>query len=195
MFSENIQINRGEDAIPESGKTLIANPFLKDPHFSRSVVILCDHSEEGSFGFIINKLFPQLLNELLPDTFHKKLKVYSGGPVQMDTVHFLHQYPDLIEGGVKINEGIYWGGNFEQMAVLMNNGQIDEKRIKFFLGYSGWSKGQLENELNEDSWIVSKSLKKLLFAHSEDHIWKAYLKSLGKDFAMMANYPIDPSLN
>lgn len=195
MSNQNTNTNKNEEAVPGPGKTLIASPFLKDPHFARSVIFLCDHSEEGSFGFMINKLFLQPLNELLPDTFNKTIKVYVGGPVQLDTIHFIHQYPDLIEGGLLIKGGICLGGNFEQMTALMNNGDIDEKRIKFFIGYSGWSAGQLIDEQKEDSWIVSRSRKRLLFSGKEERIWEKYLKSMGQEYAMMINYPIDPSLN
>lgn len=195
MLIEEINNDLYGNTAPGPGVMLIANPFLKDPHFLRSVIFLCEHKPEGSFGFMVNKLFHQPLNELIPDTFTLPLDVYFGGPVQMDTIHFLHQYPDLIEGSVKVRQGIYWGGNFEQTVVLLNTGQIDKRRIKFFLGYSGWSAGQLVNELKEESWIVSKSKKGLLFASKQDDLWSRSLKSMGKDFAVMANYPIDPSLN
>lgn len=180
---------------PEKGKVLIANPFLKDPHFVRSVVLLCEHRDEGSFGFIFNKPFHQTLDELLDGVTFKKIPVYLGGPVQLDTLHFIHQEPGLIEGGIKIIQGVYWGGDFERAIELLNNGILDDNRIKFFLGYAGWSDGQLKNELEEKSWIVAPASLNLLFKQDDKEIWQQSLRDLGKDFAILANYPIDPTLN
>ncbi len=184
------------DLAPTSGRSLIASPFLKDPYFLRSVVFLCKHSVEGSFGFVLNKPYDDPLNKLIPDTFNKEIKVFLGGPVQPDTVHFLHQYPELISGGEEIQKGIFWGGNFEEAVALINAGQLDLKKIKFFVGYAGWGAGQLKGELNEESWIVSESRKALLFDKGKkDNIWSEYLKRMGKAFEMYTNFPIDPSLN
>jgi len=181
--------------VPATGKILIANPFLKDPNFMRSVVFLCQHQKEGSFGFIFNKLFTQTLDDLIAETQVKKLPVYFGGPVQMDTIHFIHTVPELIEGGLKILPDIYWGGDFGRAMELLEVGLIDSARIKFFIGYSGWESGQLEGELKENSWIVSNATRELLFDKEETSIWKASLRNMGEDFAAMANYPVDPSLN
>jgi len=184
------------DLPPASGRSLIASPFLKDPYFLRSVVYLCDYNEKGCFGFVLNKLFHQPLNELIPDTFDKELKVYIGGPVEPETIHFIHQYPELIADGVEVEKGVYWGGNFEKLTALINAGQVDMKYIKFFLGYAGWNPGQLEEELKEESWIVSESKKKLLFNKRRGQaVWEDYLTSLGEAYEMMKNFPIDPSLN
>lgn len=183
------------DEVPGTGKILIANPFLKDPNFFRSVVLLCEYRDEGSFGFIFNKLFTQTLDELMPDTTIKKLPVYFGGPVQLDTIHFLHSVPDLIEGGFKILPDIYWGGDFERAVELLNMGMIDAGQIKMFIGYSGWDKGQLDGELKEDSWIISKGTKELIFDEMDKNIWSQSLREMGDGYAPIANYPPDPSLN
>lgn len=178
------------------GTLLIADPFLKDPNFARSVVLLCEHQEEqGSFGFVINKRYDQTLNDLVPDIIQPNIPVYFGGPVQLDTIHFVHELPHLIEGSMQLLPGIYWGGRFDQVVALMNRGQLDVRKIKFFIGYSGWSSGQLQTELKEKSWIVSEASPRLIFKEAEQEIWKSSLRSLGRDFAMMANFPIDPSLN
>ncbi|MEO6220326.1 MAG: YqgE/AlgH family protein, partial [Ginsengibacter sp.] len=102
--------------LPAKGTLLIANPFLKDPNFMRTVIFLCEHKEEGSFGFVINKLFPSTLGEIIPELEEFKIPLYFGGPVQKDTIHFLHQYPDIISGGEEVFDGVYWGGNFESLV-------------------------------------------------------------------------------
>jgi len=177
------------------GILLIADPFLKDPNFARTVVLLCEHQDKGSFGFVINKLFDQTLDELVPEVLVPNIPVFFGGPVQMDTIHFVHQQPDLIDGGFEIIPGIYWGGRFENVVSLLNEGRLDLSRIKFFIGYSGWSSGQLVNEFNEKSWILSEGDTALIFDEKEQNIWQQSLKNLGNNFAIMANFPIDPSLN
>ncbi|QOR75065.1 MAG: YqgE/AlgH family protein [Thermoflavifilum sp.] len=182
--------------VPANGTFLIADPFLKDPNFARTVVLLCEHQAEGSFGFVINRPFEQTLNELLPGTEDlQPIPLYFGGPVQLDTVHFIHQYPDVIEDGYEVGEGIYWGGNFEQTLELIRIGVIDLKKIKFFIGYSGWGSGQLEAELEEHSWIVSPAHPELIFDTRQETVWKQSLRELGDEYALMANFPIDPSLN
>jgi putative transcriptional regulator len=184
-----------ENGTLSPGKILIAHPFLKDPNFSRSVVLLCEHREEGSFGFIFNKGFSKTLDELIPSSVSNTVPVYFGGPVQLDTVHFLHNVPDLIEGGFMVHEGLYWGGDIERAIALLNTGLLDQSRIKFFIGYSGWDGGQLDHEMEESSWIVSDVTARLFFDGDKESIWSASLRSMGKEFAALANYPIDPSLN
>ena len=180
---------------PGPGTLLIAEPFLKDPNFMRTVVFLCDHQEEGSFGFVINKTFNHTLDELMNDLEELKLPGYYGGPVQTDTIHFLHQYPDLIPGSFEVMEGIYWGGDFETAIALIRDGSIDLNKIRFYIGYSGWGNGQLDDELKEKSWLTAQATRKLVFHRKIDEIWRDALKELGGDYEMMANYPIDPQLN
>jgi putative transcriptional regulator len=181
--------------LPARGTLLIANPFLKDPNFMRTVIFLCEHKEEGSFGFVINKLFPTTLGEVIPDLEEFKIPLYFGGPVQKDTIHFLHQYPDIIAGGEEVFDGVYWGGNFESVVALIKINEIDFSKIKFFIGYSGWGENQLEDELKEKSWLTVEATRKLLFHKKPDDIWKDSLKHLGGDYEMMINFPLDPQLN
>lgn len=180
---------------PAKGTLLIANPFLKDPNFVRTVIFLCEHQEEGTFGFVLNKYFPKTLDELLSSLEQCKAPVYFGGPVQKDTIHFLHQYPDLIPGGEEVLENIYWGGNFESLVVNILSNNIDISKIKFFIGYSGWSAGQLEEEMKENSWLTVKATKKLIFHNDPEAIWKDSLKEMGGEYEMMINFPLDPQLN
>jgi putative transcriptional regulator len=180
---------------PGPGILLIADPFLKDPNFLRTVVFLCEHKEEGSFGFVLNRRYENTLNELLPDLDDLNLPVYYGGPVQMDTIHFLHQYPEDIPGGEEVIKGVYWGGDFEKLVNMLKTGTIDHNKIRFYIGYSGWSDGQLKTELEEKSWLTVEGNRKLIFHKNYEEIWKDSLKQLGGDYEMMINFPIDPQLN
>ncbi|MEP7239190.1 MAG: YqgE/AlgH family protein, partial [Ferruginibacter sp.] len=180
---------------PGAGVLLIADPFLKDPNFLRTVVLLCEHQQQGSFGFVLNKQIEQTLDELITDMEGYSLPVFYGGPVQMDTIHFLHQYPDLIPESAKVSNDIYWGGNFETVTALIKSNSIDLNKIKFFIGYSGWGDGQLTTELDERSWLTVSASRKLVFDTTYDEIWKSSLQNLGGEYEMMINYPIDPQLN
>ena len=180
---------------PTAGTLLIADPFLKDPNFMRTVVLMCEHNAEGSFGFVLNKLFDYTLDELITSFEGYPIPVYYGGPVNMDTVHFLHQYPDQIPDSQEVMQGVYWGGNFETLATLVKNNQIDFSKIRFFIGYSGWGKGQLSEELDEKSWLTVSATRKLIFHQNPDDIWKDSLKHLGGDYEIMINFPTDPQLN
>ncbi len=177
------------------GILLIADPFLKDPNFIRTVVFLCDHQQEGSFGFVLNKTYDHTLDELVNGAEGLKIPVYFGGPVQMDTIHFLHQLPEIIPGGLEITEGIFWGGDFESAIEQLRIGKIDKNKIRFFIGYSGWGNGQLTDELKEKSWLTVMATRKLIFHKEINEIWKESLRHLGGDYEMMVNFPIDPQLN
>lgn len=180
---------------PEKGRLLISEPFLPDPNFERTVVLLCEHNEEGSFGFVVNKPSILKVNEVMEDI--KKLEeiVYVGGPVQQDTLHFLHRNTTL-EGAVKVAHDVYWGGDFEGLISQIDMGIIESKDIRFYLGYSGWGPGQLEAELEEESWIVCDfATDELLFDMEPAMIWKKALDSMGGRFSIYSNYPVDPRMN
>ena len=180
---------------PASGILLIADPFLKDPNFLRTVVFLCEHKDEGSFGFVLNRQYENTLDELIPELEGHKLPVYFGGPVQVDSIHFLHQYPEKIPGGQEVIKGVYWGGDFDAVVNLVKNEEIDKNKVRFFIGYSGWSEGQLKEEMTEKTWLTVKPTRKLIFHNNYNEVWKDSLKHLGGDYEMMANFPIDPQLN
>jgi len=179
----------------EPGVLLVADPFLKDPNFSRTVILMCDHQKEGSFGFVLNRLIDSTLADLIPDTTSLKIPVSYGGPVQQDTLHFLHKRPDLISDGLLLTDEIHWGGNFNTVLELLEKELILLHDIRFFLGYSGWSEGQLDEEIKESSWLTSTSTSELIFETTTDKLWAAVLKHMGGEFEKLVNYPIDPQLN
>ena len=180
---------------PEKGRLLISEPFLPDPNFERTVVLLCEHNEEGSFGFVLNKPSILKVNEIMEDIAALQNVVYVGGPVQQDTLHFIHRNA-VLENAVEIVEKIYWGGAFEGLMLLCETHQITENDIRFFLGYSGWGPGQLESELDQDSWIVCDYVTdQLLFDTGPEIMWRKALENMGGRFSMYSNYPVDPRLN
>lgn len=180
---------------PGPGILLIAEPFLKDPNFMRTVVFLCDHQAEGSFGFVLNRRHSLTLNQLMNDMDDLQLPVFYGGPVATDTLHFLHQYPEAIPGSTEVGKDIWWGGDFGTAIQLLQTGKIDRTRIRFYLGYSGWGDGQLAEELKDKSWLTVAGTRNVVFQKDEDLIWKESLRLLGGEYEQLVNYPIDPQLN
>lgn len=182
--------------LPSTGKLLISEPFLDDPNFKRSVVLMADHGEEGTLGFILNQPSQLLLKDLVPDLWQADYPIFIGGPVEVDTVHFIHRCYDKLNSGEEIAKGIYWGGNFETLKILVNNNSIAAHEVKFFLGYSGWSKTQLTEEIEENTWIVSDQYHQdLIFSHNEEEVWREVIINLGPKYAHVSNFPSDPSLN
>lgn len=178
-----------------TGVILISDPFLKDPNFLRTAVIICEHNTEGSVGFVFNKQFELGIGDLVEGLEGIDFSVYDGGPVQKNSIHFIHTRPDFIDEGTDIGNGIYWGGNFEQVKALLKTDSLTENDIRFFIGYSGWGTGQLEDEIVEKSWIIREGNKELVFSTKSAQIWKDALKGLGGEYELMPNYPLDPQLN
>lgn len=181
---------------PAKGHLLIAEPsIVGDASFNRSVILLAEHSETGSIGFILNKVLDFTLNELIPE-LNKNFKIYNGGPVEQDNLYFIHKVPDLIPESIEIAHGIYWGGNFEAVKELILQGLISEKQIRFFLGYSGWDATQLKDELNSNSWIISsRHDAKDIIERPYNSIWKDKMRELGGDYLIWSNAPENPSYN
>ena len=177
------------------GTILIAEPFLKDPNFLRTAIFICEHQTEGSLGFVLNRKHEERVGHLISGLEECDFPVYYGGPVQMNTIHFLHQCPGLITGGIEITDGIFWGGEFEEVIQRINNNTITASQIRFYMGYSGWSENQLANELNEKTWLLTTGNKKLVFHKNANSIWSDALKQMGGEFNQLINYPIDPQLN
>jgi len=145
-----------EDKIPEKGKILISEPFLPDTFFNRTIVYLADHTSEGSVGFILNKKLEIKVCDAVSGFDKWREYLCMGGPVAPDTLHYLHILGDIIPKSVWVSENIFWGGDIDVIRKMIRNGKITESQIRFFLGYSGWSEGQLERELMENSWVIAK---------------------------------------
>ncbi len=179
----------------QKGRLLLSEPYLADPNFERTVILLTEHNDEGSVGFILNKPSESRLNEVMEDVKGLDAQIFIGGPVQQDTLHFIHRFSDL-EDAIELENGLYWGGNFEQLLSQADTGKLSLTEIKFFLGYSGWSTDQLDDELKLNSWIVSDRLShELIFETSPEQMWKRAMQELGGRFSVYSNYPADPRMN
>ncbi len=178
---------------PSKGKLLVAEPFLGDPNFERSVILLCEHGESGSFGLVLNQLSEKKLADVMEDLY-AEVDLYVGGPVEQNTLHFLHKLEDL-EDAINLGNGIFWSGDFEQLRTMINLGKVETNSIRMFVGYSGWGAGQLDSEMKRNSWIVSDVDADMLFDSSPANFWRKVLRNMGGEYKVMSNYPIDPRLN
>ncbi|MBP6794809.1 MAG: YqgE/AlgH family protein [Saprospiraceae bacterium] len=174
----------------EAGQILIAEPFLEDPHFQRSVILLTEHYEEnGTIGLVLNKPLRAKINELVVDFPEIDAQMYYGGPVANDTLHYVHNVGDLLEESIPILRGLYWGGNFEKLKFLIDKQLIGPENIRFFAGYSGWASGQLDEELNIGSWITSEGDSNYIFKVHHSKLWKRILDDKGHTYSVISELP------
>lgn len=184
-----------EDKIPEKGKILISEPFLPDTFFNRSIVYLTDHNPKGSVGFILNKKLDIRICDAVSgfDGWDEYLNM--GGPVAPDTLHYLHRLGHLVPKSIWVDGDIYWGGDIDTIRDLIKAGEIVKSQIRFFLGYSGWSAGQLERELKEDSWVITKIKSDTIMNSRGADTWKRILKSFRNKYRVWADFPESPDMN
>lgn len=184
-----------EDKVPEAGKILISEPYLADMFFNKTIIYIVGHSEAGSVGFILNKRLDIQVREAVSG-FEKCTDFLSiGGPVSPETLHYIHKRGDLIPDSVKVADNIFWGGDIDAVRSLVRDNRLGASDIRFFLGYSGWSGGQLAKELNEDSWLAVKPATDVLFREGIDVNWKTVVGRLGNKYRVWAYFPESPDLN
>ncbi|MCC5945185.1 MAG: YqgE/AlgH family protein [Bernardetiaceae bacterium] len=177
----------------EKGNMLLSEPFLSDPNFQRVVILLCEHSEEGSFGLVLNRPSNFLVSDVT-DMLDSDDILYQGGPVQTDSLHFIHSFAEL-EDAEPIAKNLYWGGDIEHLQELEAQGLVTPKNCRFFVGYSGWSSGQLATEIAQEAWIISRYNPSRVLAWDAEKAWRKLLRKMGGKYQVFANYPIDPRLN
>ena len=179
----------------EKGKLLLSEPLIADAIFKRSVLFLAEHDEfDGSFGLIINKQTEHKICEIADEFKDCNLPVFIGGPVQTDQLFFLHSI-GFISESYEVIDGVYWGGNLNEIKLMIHTGEINESNFRFFLGYSGWSKAQLDNELKHESWLVLNSTKRDVFTEKPEKLWGDLLQSFGNKYNNWLNIPINPQHN
>jgi putative transcriptional regulator len=180
----------------KQGAVLVSEPFLGDPNFNRSVVVLAEYSaKDGAFGLVVNKPTELFMDDIIEGFPQRMFPFHYGGPVNPENLFFIHTLGEAINQSQEITNGLFWNGDFEQLASLVRSQTIGPEQVKFFGGYSGWSPGQLEQELNERSWIICSLSPKEVMETEPTELWKTSLKSLGKKFSIMAEFPEDPGMN
>lgn len=189
------KISEMSKLLPMRGRILIAEPFMADPYFRRAVVLLIEHNNEGTFGFILNKPMSLTINDTLFNFPDFDADVFMGGPVQPENLFFLHTLGSELGDAEEVLPGLYWGGDFDTVKAGIMSGKVQKKDIRFFVGYAGWGEGQLEEEIAAESWLVSETTAEDLMLPDTGKIWPHCLKQMGKQHSILANFPEDPALN
>jgi putative transcriptional regulator len=179
----------------KSGQILLAEPFMADPYFRRAVVLLCEHNEEGSIGFILNKSIDMRINDLMSDFPEFDAEIFYGGPVQTDTLHYVHNVGDILDDSIQVADGVWWGGDFEKLQVLIRTELILPENIRFFVGYSGWSGGQLAHEMGIGSWFAAELFSNYVFKSRPHQLWTQVMADKGDTYEVIAEMPEELSWN
>ncbi|MCB9261040.1 MAG: YqgE/AlgH family protein [Flavobacteriales bacterium] len=182
---------------PEAGKILISDPFLRDPNFARTIVLVVEHNDNGTLGFVLNNSIDLTLKAALKNDKLPEKEIYQGGPVELNTIHFLHTVGHIIGQSIEILPKVFWGGDFNKAINILEKNPQMANQFVFFLGYSGWGAGQLEDELHEGAWIVGNIGGSTVFNSNLDstELWKKAMQNLGGKYALLINSPINPELN
>lgn len=182
--------------VPSRGKVLISEPFLYDEMFGRSVILLVDHSTDGTMGLVLNKPLPLSLNDVLKEFKDiSNIPIYKGGPLSTDTLFYLHTLKD-VEDSLQIGKGVYMNGDFDAIRRYILQGNDIDGKIRFFLGYSGWEHDQLCQEIEENTWLIgSTSIASLMNEKGSAELWKNVLGQLGGKYEIWSRFPQIPTLN
>jgi putative transcriptional regulator len=181
---------------PAMGRLLISEPFLADPNFARSVVLIAEETDSGVLGVVLNQKSNLMLSDLIPQIGGLSFPMFIGGPVEVDSIFYVHRCYDKIQSGFEIAKGLFWSHDFEVIKDLIDQDNLTNDEIKFFLGYSGWSPNQLNEEIELNTWIVSDQYEAdLVFKEKEEEVWSEVIKNLGPKYAHIVNFPQNPNLN
>lgn len=155
-----------------AGTILISTPLLNNSIFEKTIILISEYNELGAIGFIMNKLFPGRLNDLLEFKDSPSVLLYAGGPVEIEKLYFVHQRPDLIEGGILVCNSIYLGGDFNQAVKSINAKRIPNGDIRLLIGYCGWDNSQLDAEIAEGSWLpIEVDVPETIFSKDNSLLW------------------------
>jgi putative transcriptional regulator len=180
---------------PKRGQVLLSEPMLNDPYFRRTVILLCEHNNEGSFGFVLNNYIDVSLEQIIDNMPAHESRISIGGPVKNSNLYYLHTLGERIHESVEVVPGVYMGGDFEVLKKLLSAGLVKQDEVRFFVGYSGWSPKQLEEEIQQNAWFVADISKEWIMNSCLDDLWKQVMEGFGRKGKFLANLPDDPTLN
>ena len=195
-FNLNTLINPSSPKMfPQKGRILIAEPFMQGFYFSRSIILITEHNKEETIGLVLNKTSDINTNELIDYIPNFKGILNLGGPVEPNTLHYIHTLNDFIPGSTKITDTIYYGGDIEILISLIKKNIANSNTVRFFAGYTGWAAKQLETELDENSWIVSTLEDNKIMLMNSNSAGKESVEGLGYKYRLWINIPQQPSFN
>ncbi len=177
------------------GSILISDPFSDDVYFGRSVVLICEHNEEGTFGFVLNNYIDVNLHQLDDNFPNINARISFGGPVSKENLYYIHSFSD-ITNTLEIREGLHYGGDFDEITDRIKDAKNPNKEIRFFVGYSGWSVGQLDEEIKNENWITANNISTENIIDTKlDDLWRICLEKQGQRFQLMTKFPRNPMDN
>ncbi len=195
MSTDPLELDPPNPLPPAPGTLLVSGPYLADPYFRRSVVLLCMHDDEGSFGLVLNRPIDMAVSDLMEDMPTVPSSVGIGGPVQSGNLFYLHTLGPRIEGSLKVVDDIHMGGDYDQLRAMLSAAPKLAKHVRFFVGYSGWGADQLNTEIEQRSWLIHPADKRVVMRSRTEELWADTLRTMGPAYAPLANFPEDPSLN
>jgi putative transcriptional regulator len=173
----------------QTGALLLAEPFMWDANFKRAAVLITDYRKDGIVGFVINKPkgidFDQLGLDLPPFD----APIFTGGPVSTDRLYYIHSVGDLIADSTPVGRGIWFGGDFDQVRFLIENQLILPHQIRFYIGYTGWDRVQLKEEMEDKSWIEVDMDPNYLFKTPSTKVWQLALNNKSSIFGIIGDMP------
>ena len=194
-MDKNIFKIQSNDIQPSRGKILISEPFLCDDIFSRSVILIVDHTSEGSMGLVLNKQLPVFVNEVITEfKYLDDIPLYKGGPIGIDTLFYIHKFDD-IPGALKVSKGLYLNGDFAIIKKRIFQEEDFKSKIRFFIGYSGWDESQLKQEIEENTWIIGTEDSNSLLTMDSELMWKKILSKQGRKYETWSRFPLIPLMN
>jgi putative transcriptional regulator len=177
-----------------AGQLLLASPALQDPNFTRTVVLVSLHSDEGAMGLVLNRPSAVTVAEAVPQleqAVSDAERVYVGGPVQPTSVVFLAEFLDPSLAGLMVLGRIGFPAPDAGVEELLDS----TARGRVFAGYAGWGEGQLDAEVEQGDWIADTALPEDVFSDVPDELWSRVLTRKGGSYALVARMPPDPSVN
>ena len=183
-------------AVLEKGSLLIASPDVNGGIFSRSVILVCEHSPNGSFGLILNKTLEMDSPEEIFTLNHfdeSRVRFCMGGPLQANQIMILHSSLDSEHPSIEICPSVFLGGNFS--FVQEGEGKSPDGKVLLCFGYSGWQAGQLEKEFLEGLWFLSPASQEFVFSEHPEKLWSEVLQNLVGRFASLSTVPENLLLN
>jgi putative transcriptional regulator len=180
----------------QKGTLLVASPEIEEGIFFRSVLLLCEHSNTGSFGIVINKpLSVELPEEVISfnNINNPRVSIRAGGPVQNNQMMLLHTNDNPELQTLKICDGVFLGGDlqFLQDMIADENGPY----VHLCFGYAGWNGPQLEREFLDGSWFIYPASKQYVFEVPPEKLWRTLLRDMGGRFATLSMIPDDITVN
>lgn len=185
---------RSNNVLPQKGRILIAEPMLPDFLFSRSVILITNEIDDSHSGYILNHFSGMKVGEVMEDFENFDYDLFIGGPVEHDVLQYIHTYGDIVTNSEHIGGNLYLGGDYEDILNMAKSGVLASENIRFFIGYSGWTEGQLKDELIENSWLVADANQDFLISNHND-MWDRSLEYVDSRYSVWKNFPEDPTWN